>query len=149
MMKERQRRVSTLLATFLLGSIFCIHGCATSSKERTQSSGPEEQWGIQISSIRLTEAGHLIDFRYKIVDPEKAKPLVDPGVKSYLVDQASGARLSVPDMPKVGSLRGKTRFPEANKVYYVLFGNTGQVVKPGSKVTVVIGGFKVEDLVVE
>jgi hypothetical protein len=49
---------------------------------------------------------------------------------------------------KVGLLRSKGK-PEAGRDYFILFGNTGGVVKKGNMVTVVIGDFKVENLVVE
>jgi hypothetical protein len=39
--------------------------------------------------------------------------------------------------------------PVANRDYIILFGNPGNLVKQGSRVTVVIGDLKVEDLVVE
>jgi len=35
----------------------------------------EETWGIQIMGSRQTAAGHMIDFRYRVLDPEKAGPL--------------------------------------------------------------------------
>ena len=49
---------------------------------------------------------------------------------------------------KMGSLCQKTREPIANQIYFILFSNT-RVVEPGSKVTVVIGDFKGENLIVE
>ena len=106
-----------------------------------------EQWGIEPISLRLTAAGHIIDFRYRVTDPKKALPLFDVRNKPTLIDQASGAKLSVPVAPKVGSLRQKTRKPEAGRIYFILFGNPG-VVKAGSKVTLIIGDVKAENLTV-
>jgi hypothetical protein len=48
----------------------------------------------------------------------------------------------------VGALRQKTIKPEAGRIYFILFGNPN-VVKEGSKVTLVIGDVKVENLTVE
>ena len=36
----------------------------------------EAQWGIEIKSLRRTAAGHLLDFRFKIIDPAKAALLL-------------------------------------------------------------------------
>jgi hypothetical protein len=107
----------------------------------------EETWGVKILGIRQTGHSYLLDFRFHVIDPEKAKPLIDRGAKPYAIDEASGLKLAVPDMPKVGSLRAKGNEPDRD--YFILFSNPNGLVKKGSKVTVVSGDFKVENLVVE
>ena len=108
----------------------------------------QEKWGLRVEGVRLTAAGSLLDFRYRVIDSEKVSVLVDRTAKPYLIDQASGKMLYVPNMPKVGSLRARGK-PEADRVYFILFGNSRGLVKKGSKVSVVIGDVKLEDLVVE
>ena len=99
-----------------------------------------ETWGIEITSIRLTANDHLIDYRYKVLDPAKAADLLKP--------QKSGKVLAVPSTAKLGPLRNSD-IPKEGKIYWMFFGNGGNLVKAGDKVTVVIGDFRVEDLVVE
>lgn len=129
-------------------------GCS-STADRTKpvpaASRPslEAQWGIQIASLRVTAAGQMIDFRYRIVDPEKAAQLVDRKVKPQLIDQASRRALGVPSAPKIGSIRQTSVKPLVGRTYFVLFGNPQQLVKPGGRVTIVIGEFRAENLVVE
>jgi len=55
--------------------------------------------------------------------------------------------LSVPSMPKVGSLRAKGNQPDRD--YFILFSNPNGIVKKGSKVTIIADDFKVEHLVVK
>jgi hypothetical protein len=135
--------------------ILLISGCATTKDmEAGRNSDKtiiEEQWGVKVESIRTTAAGNLLDFRYRIIDSNKALPLVERKNKPYLIDQESGKSLGVPTGAKVGPLRQTVRYglPKEDRVYFVLFGNPGGFVKPGKKVTVVIGNFRVEDLVVE
>jgi hypothetical protein len=131
-----------------------LSGCATTKENQNLSTADEkpplsmeEQYGIKIQGIRLIGAGRFLDFRYKIIDAEKALPLMGSSAKPPLIDQESGSKLGVPSSPKVGSMRQKTRQPIAEKIYFILFANPG-VVKPGGKVTVVIGDFKAENLVV-
>ena len=107
-----------------------------------------ERWGIEVASIRLTAAERMVDFRYRVTDPMKALPLFDRKSRPTLIDQASGTKLNVPVAPKVGSLRQKTMKPEVGRIYFILFGNP-DVVKDGSKVTLVIGDVRIENLVVE
>lgn len=109
----------------------------------------EGEWGIQITGIRLSAAEYMLDFRYRIIDPNKAEPLLSQQYKPYLIDQKSGARLIVPAPPKVGSLRQKSRQPQAGKIYFIIFSNPGRLVKKGDKVTVIIGDFKAEDVIVK
>jgi hypothetical protein len=109
----------------------------------------EAEWGIRVVSLRQTANGHLLDFRYRVVDPEKAKSLLRREDKPVLIDEASGKRFPVPQMPKIGALRQSSLAPEAGKVYFILFKNPFGLLKSGSKVTVVIGNFKAEHLVVD
>lgn len=115
---------------------------------RQQKAELEERSGIQLVRLHTSGSGYLIDFRYKVVDATKAKTLFDPKIKPYLLDLVTGAKLSVPDSPKTGPLRN-TRAPEDGKTYFIVFGNPGQTVKVGSKVTIVIGDLSLENLIVE
>lgn len=108
----------------------------------------EAMWGVRVESIRLTAIGHLIDFRYRVVDVDKAATLIQRGGEAYLLDEATETKLPVP-VTKVGQLRGTGTKHQENRVYTVMFNTGGGVVKQGSMVTVVIGDFKAEHLTVE
>lgn len=156
-----------LLAGCLGIAALQMAGCATTSAEKTPNqdtaskrtnqvtaskrTSVEESWGIRIEGLRLSANGSMLDFRYRIIDPEKATPLVRPSVKPHLIDQASGATLTVPVYAKLGPMRAVARYgaPKADRIYFVLFANPGGFVKAGNKVTVVIGKFRAENLVVE
>ena len=56
--------------------------------------------------------------------------------------------LAVPETAKLGPLRN-SNIPQEGRIYWMFFGNAGKLVEAGDKVTVVIGDFRVEDLVVE
>jgi hypothetical protein len=108
----------------------------------------EERWGIQILSIRLSASDHMLDFRYRVIDPEKASSLLQKQTKPFLIHQETGEKLFVP-RTKLGPLRQTAVKPIANRNYAILFGNKSKLVKMGDKVTVVIGDFKAENLTVE
>ena len=109
----------------------------------------EKQWGIQLQGIRLSAAGNLLDFRYRILDVDKAQPLADHKSQPYVLGQTNGSRMSVPTTPTVGSLRQTSIKPLINRTYFVLFANPERQIKAGDKVTVVIGDFRAADLIVE
>ena len=108
----------------------------------------EARWGVRVESIRLTAAGHLVDFRYRVLDAEKSATLIQRGGEAYLLDEATGTKLPVP-VTKVGQLRGTGTRHQENRVYTVMFNTGGGLVKQGSAVAVVIGDFKAEHLTVE
>lgn len=109
----------------------------------------EHQWGIKIESIHLSAAAYMVDFRFRVLDPKKAAPLLDRANKPYLIDEATGNKMLVPDSPKTGPLRQTEIQPKPNRVYWLFFANPGRRISSGSKVTVVIGDFKAEHLSVQ
>jgi hypothetical protein len=110
---------------------------------------PEEHWGIQVSGIRLSAAGYMLDFRYRVLDAGKAAPVLSRRVKPYLVVDANGAKLNVPNTPKLGLLRQVASGANPDRTHFMLFANPGQMVQAGSKVTLVMGDMKVENIVVQ
>jgi protein SCO1/2 len=103
----------------------------------------EQRWGIRILGVRLTAGGYMLDFRYHVVDPEKAAPIFIRGIKPYLDDEASGSRFIVPAPPKTGPLRTSNP-PQKGRNYFMFFANPARFVKPGRLVTVTVGDFRVE-----
>lgn len=110
----------------------------------------EDQLGVKVEGVHLSAAGYMIDIRYRLIDPAKAAPLLDRKINPYLLDEATGARLGVPEAPKVGQLRPTSRskvIPGRN--YYILFANPGRYLKAGSKVTLVAGDARIGNLVID
>ena len=140
----------TVAALFFLSTGWAATGAAPAANSSQGKLTMEEQWGVTVESLRTSANGHLLDFRYRIKDADKALPLVDRRNKAYLIDQATGKVLAVPDTAKVGPLRQTVRYgkPKEDRVYFVLFGNPG-MVKTGDLVTVVIGDFRAENIVVQ
>ncbi|MDZ7698251.1 MAG: hypothetical protein U5R49_15460 [Deltaproteobacteria bacterium] len=109
------------------------------------------QWGIRPVALRLTGANHFLDFRYVIVDPEKAKAVLSRNKKNqtlFLLDQKTGKKLPVP-VTKLGPLRATAISPKKGRQYTILFSNVGKSIKKGDRVSVVIGKFRAENLIVE
>jgi hypothetical protein len=109
----------------------------------------EAVWGIAAPSVKAVESGVILRFSYRVVDPEKAKPLNDKKLNPLLVSPEKGVQLVVPSMEKVGQLRQAPREIEAGKSYWMAFSNSGRIVKPGDRVDIVIGNFHARGLLVE
>jgi len=105
--------------------------------------------GIEDPSVKAVESGLIIRFSYRVLDPEKAKPLNDKKLAPVLESPEKRLQLVVPTMEKVGQLRQSPEKIEAGKSYWMAFSNPGRPIKPGDHVDVVIGNFHVRELVVE
>lgn len=108
----------------------------------------EFAWGVEALRVKLVESGEIIRFSYRVVDVEKAKALNDKKSEPSLIDPQARVKLVVPSLEQVGMLR-QSSTPEVGKSYWMAFSNSGRVVKRGDRVSVVIGKFQADGLLVE
>jgi hypothetical protein len=148
------------MKTIALSALLCVVACSKKSATQrprsvavqatAKATAAEQTWGIRPVSLRPTLGGSMLDFRFKVVDAEKARPLFDRKLKPYLYDPSSGVALGMPEDGKLGALRASLRNPPvAGKLYYVVFANGYGTVKQGREVTVVMGDCKLENVVVQ
>ncbi len=128
----------------------------------------EKRWGIQVSSISLANGESAVDLRYTVTVPAKTLLLTGADAEVYLIDQASGAKLTAITAPPVGTASAEMPSRTVRKMmhqaglfpppssrllaggsYSLLIPNWDGVLKSGAKVTVVIGNYRVDDLIVE
>ena len=159
--KSRALAVALLLGTTLILSAPIVADASVSEKQtsvsvktgfiqqtKQQKQELSEKWGIELVAMRSTAAGHMIDFRYRVLDAEKAAPLFVRKTKPYLIHQESGKALAVPNTAKLGSLRN-SNIPQQGRTYWMFFGNSHGLIQAGDKVTVAIGDFRATDIEVE
>ena len=121
---------------------------AESVKEKNAGS-VKERWGVDDFKVRLTSAGYMLDVRYRVFDKEKAKPLFSRKLRPFAIEEASNIKYGVPASPKVGFLRQAPSHIKENKEYFLMIANPGKRLKPGDKLTLVIGDFRIEQLTIE
>ena len=105
-------------------------------------------WGVDSLGVKWGESGEVIRFTYRVLDADKAKVLNDKKFEPSLIDPQAGVKLVVPSMENVGQLR-QSAPPENGKSYWMVFSNKGRLVKRGDHVSVVIGAFRADGLVVD
>jgi len=150
-----------MTAIVLVVSSFPLTACSTTSGKQVvepatvkepaaqvEQASPVQTWGIEVTSVRMTANNHMIDFRYRVLDPQKAETLFSKETKPYLIHRQTGKVLSVPRTAKVGPLMS-TYHPQQNRIYWMFFGNHGNLVKAGDQVSVVIGEFRAENIIVQ
>jgi len=105
-------------------------------------------WGVDHLRASYTSSGNLIRFSYRVVEPKLAKALGDHESTPVLYAPRTHAMLQIPTMEKIGQLR-QLNAAEANKEYWMVFSNKGNLVRPGERVSVIIGKFHADGLLVE
>jgi hypothetical protein len=166
--------VGLLLASVLAGSLLLAQSALAAGSEKTATAGGDDaiarpaesgkslqkfsgsrsslffkrNWGIDIVGVHPVSSGQMLAFRYRVLDESKSKPLFDKTLKPYLIDEATDTRLAVPAMENVGELRQDVK-PIPDRIYYTIFGNPGKLVKAGSRVSIVIGDFHIDGLIVD
>ena len=100
----------------------------------------EEQYGIQVYLVAVTAMGGLVDMRLKFVDGEKAKSLLQ-NPNSF-----PALRIANSDQSLTASAGAQEIKFEDNGNLFLMYPNTGNVVKPGTPVTIVFGDRQVEPI---
>ncbi|MDH5410132.1 MAG: hypothetical protein OEY16_01985 [Alphaproteobacteria bacterium] len=109
----------------------------------------EKDWGLKVVALRRSAGGYMLDFRYRVVDREKAMDIVEGRMKPFIVDDARKLLLQIPTAEKVGALRQTHVSPRPEFIYFMMFGNPGKAIQAGDRVTLVIGDIRIDDIVVE
>lgn len=104
----------------------------------------EERYGLAVRLIGVTGGGGLIDFRLKILDPEKAR--------KFLQDPANLPRLTVAESGE--ALMGTEGLEddiswEEGGVLFILFSNSNGAIKPGIPVVVEFGDVHLEPILAQ
>jgi hypothetical protein len=107
-----------------------------------------ERWGVEVIGVREAARGYMIDFRFRVLDADKALPLFDARIQPYLLTEGTNVKLPVPVGEKVGAFRTTNRGKniQSGKDYYMMFANPDSYVRPGQRVSVVIGDFRAEHM---
>jgi hypothetical protein len=105
-------------------------------------------WGVDKLKASSTNSGNLIKFSYRVLQPKRAAALGNHENTPELIGIRSNAVLHIPTMEKIGQLR-QLSAAQADKEYWMVFSNKGNLVKPGDEVSVIIGKFRADGLIVE
>jgi hypothetical protein len=135
--------VVVILVGFFAYRSSAISPAASSLPEKTliSQSVLEEQAGLRVTLIAATAAGGMVDFRFKVMDVEKARKVLQDG---KLLPRLTVAGSDISLTPAPETLQDLKL--ENGLVYYILYSNTGNLVKPGAPVSVVIGDWQLEPI---
>ncbi len=107
--------------------------------------GMAATYGIDVKLVAVSAGGGLIDFRYQVVDPDRANPIIhDSALLPKLVNEETGATLVLTKLPHHQGVD-----LQLGGTYFFLFANASNALEPGSSVTLIIGDARMEHLVVQ
>jgi len=103
----------------------------------------EEMSGLHIQLLAVTAAGGLVDLRLQIVDAEKAKAFLD--------DHANFPALRVNDDVVLQTSEEAVAAAqdiqiENGKSIFIIFPNTGNILKSGDPVNIIFGQLQLESI---
>ena len=103
--------------------------------------GMAARYGINVNLIGVTAAGGLIEFRYQVVDPDKASRMIhDVKLRPIVVAEDTGATMVISRPHHAADL-------QLGGTYFFLFANAHNSIHDGSLVTLVMGDARLEHIV--
>jgi hypothetical protein len=137
-----------------------LAGCAAPAAPPQSAAAPERPsagagagsaYGIRLDGLHLSAHGYILDLRYRVLDPDKAAPLLDAKKKVQLIDGLRDAKLGVPESPVIGGMRqtSRNRVIYTDRDYFVLFVNPGRAVRSGETLDLAVDGVKIAQVTVE
>lgn len=117
--------------------------CSACGAFRSASLGYSSR--IEPVSCRLSENGEFVDVRLRY----HGKEPFDPGRPgSFLLDEATGEKFFLLQLQRIGKV-GATGQPDEQTVHSIMFKNRDGLLKPGARVTLVIGEHRREHLLLQ
>ncbi len=101
----------------------------------------QEKWGVRVSHIAVLADGGLVDFRFQIIDPDKAAPLFDLTTRPILYVEKNGGMVDSLYHPP----HGHNIVPGQSQ--YFIYNNTKGAIHSGDAVSVVIGDMRLEHVI--
>ncbi len=103
----------------------------------------ETSYGVRIDRIAVIGGGGLVDFRFTVLDPAKARPiLAEHGKLPRLMAEGSESELQAPSHGAMRNVR-----IQKNAACFLLYPNARSVIHPGTRVAVAFGDVRVEPVV--
>lgn len=136
-----------LVALIAVGLVIGLAGWMITARSQamdelyaTQVAQFEDATGIRVVRVVLTAAGGIVDFQYRVLDPDKAVGVHDDEAPPGLVDEKTGAIIGVPFHDH------EFRELHTGVTYREMFMNGGGLLERGSKVTLTVGGNIIEHI---
>lgn len=102
----------------------------------------EAKWGVRVTQIGVTADGGMVDFRFVVLDPDKALTMMqNVDDLPVLIAEDSGTLIN-------STAAMATRHDlNAGQTYFLLYRNTEGAIRPGTSVTVKFGNLALQHVI--
>ena len=102
---------------------------------------------LMVDRAFLAGSGSMLRINFKVPAPKTTEWLpVDPK-QTYVVDETTGEKFFVLNLVRIGPA-AQTRLPKGGGASFIVIDNRHEHLKPGARITVVIGALKQEHVTV-
>jgi hypothetical protein len=102
----------------------------------------EDRWGVRVSQVGVTADGGLVDFRFVVLNSDKALAMLDDLKNTpVLVVEDSG------EIVNSTALMAHKHTLNPGETYFLLYRNTHGAIKSGTPVTVKFGELSLEHVI--
>ena len=99
----------------------------------------EARWGIRVTQVAVTADGGLVDFRFIVLDPDKASEMLS-NVDNLPVLRPDGTNTLVNSAAQMAD----THNLRAGQTYFLLYRNSGGAVRSARSVSVLFGDLRID-----
>jgi hypothetical protein len=137
------------LVVILVGALIGLRVASTASSPARPAAMPtnpaiEDRYGIRISMVGATADGGLVDFRFVVVNPDKALAMLqDEAQLPVIVTENTGTLINS------ATLMVAKHDLTPGGTYFLLYRNTQGAIKHGTPVTVKFGDLKLEHVIAQ
>lgn len=101
----------------------------------------EENYGLRVQLVAVTAAGGLVDLRLQILDAEKAKAFLDDSANFPALRAGDDVVLRTTEDAAAQDIQF-----ENGKSIFIMFPNSGNILKPGDPVNIIFGDLQLETI---
>ncbi len=134
---------SLLLLAIVLFTFTALRGTPPSSSVFPTNPQIESRWGIRPTMVAATADGGLVDFRFIVIDPEKAAALMGT-VDNLPVMRTEDTGVLV---NSAAAMAGDRHNYTAGQTYFLLYRNTQGAIRSGTAVTIIFGDLKIDHVI--
>jgi hypothetical protein len=103
----------------------------------------EAQYGIRITHIAVLADGGLIDFRFQVIDVDKAAPLFSLDKRPIMIVEKTGQVVDSLYHPPMG------HGVKAGQSQYFIYNDNRGVIKAGMSISVLLGDLRLEHIIAQ
>jgi hypothetical protein len=136
------KAVTAVIALAVAGACMAAEGGTQSESSKTSQTP-----ALTVDRAFLTGGGSMLQVHFTLPPPKSTQWLAVGEKDTYVADEATGEKFFVLNLVRIGPA-AQVRLPKGGGPSYIVIDNRHEHLKPGARITVVIGALKQEHVTV-